>query len=335
MLKDVYTNAKSKMTLCKMCPICNGEACRGRIPGPGGKGSGQSFVNNIKGLKNLSLNMKVIREDYDVDCRYDYFGHTLQAPIFIAPMASVKGHFGCELEEQDFVNALGDGAKQANLLSFFGDGAHPTFFGSGSNYVNAHQFGVCTIKPWSMSIVKEKLDSVINNSQYGIAMDVDAAGLVFLKKTATPIEFKTVQNLKEIRSWIKGPFIIKGVMTVDDAASALEAKADAIIVSNHGGRVMDDGSGTVEVLEEIVKFVDKRMKVFTDGGYRTGFDVFKALALGADAVLVGRPFAHAAIGGQSEGVVELANQLAEELRDAMRLTACQRLKDIKRSCIKI
>lgn len=335
MLSETLKNAKNKMTICKMCLNCNGEACRGLIPGPGGKGSGSTFVNNFKALRKIQLNMKVIRNDFDVDCKFDYFGTSFQAPIMIAPMASVQGHFGCDILEKDFVCDLGLGAKEANILSFYGDGKDPDFFGASTNILSQYQYGVPTIKPWSMSLVKEKIDSVLPYCKYGIAMDVDAAGLVFLKKTSTPIEFKNVDDLKQVKKWINGPFIIKGIMTVEDAKSAIDAGADAIIVSNHGGRVMDDGVASIDVLKEIVQFINGRIKVFTDGGYRSGFDVFKALALGADAVLIGRPFAHQAIGGSQKAVTDYANKLCEELRDAMRLTGCKTLNDIHEKNIKL
>ena len=86
------------------------------------------------------------------------------------------------------------------------------------------------------------------------------------------------------------PFILKGIMTVSGAKKALEAGASGIVVSNHGGRVLDQCPATAEVLPAIADAVGGRMTILVDGGIRTGMDVFKALALGADAVLIGRPF---------------------------------------------
>ncbi len=85
------------------------------------------------------------------------------------------------------------------------------------------------------------------------------------------------------------PFIIKGIMTVDDALMAVESGASAIIVSNHGGRVLDYTPGTCEVLPDIAKSVKGKITILVDGGVRTGVDVVKMLGLGADAVLMGRP----------------------------------------------
>ena len=104
------------------------------------------------------------------------------------------------------------------------------------------------------------------------------------------------------------PFILKGIMTVKGAEKALEAGAAGIIVSNHGGRVLDQCPATAEVLPAIVDAVGGKMKIFVDGGIRSGMDVFKALALGADAVLIARPFVTAVYGGGSGGRAGLCGQ---------------------------
>ena len=98
----------------------------------------------------------------------------------------------------------------------------------------------------------------------------------------------TWKYLDEVRQMIKVPLVVKGILTAEDAALCLEHGVDAIIVSNHGGRSMDYGPSTLEVLPEIVAAVKGRVPVLTDSGYRRGSDILKALALGANAVLLGR-----------------------------------------------
>lgn len=112
----------------------------------------------------------------------------------------------------------------------------------------------------------------------------------FPENMTPPAGSKTVEELKEIISYAGVPFILKGIMTVNGAKKALEAGAAAIVVSNHGGRVLDQCPATAEVLPEIVEAVGGKMTILVDGGIRSGMDVFKALALGADGVLIGRPF---------------------------------------------
>ena len=166
-----------------------------------------------------------------------------------------------------------------------------------------------------------------------IAMDIDGAGLPFLKNLTPPAGSKTVEQLKEIADYAGVPFILKGIMTVKGAEKAVKAGAKAIIVSNHGGRVLDQCPATAEVLPAIADAVGDKMTILVDGGIRTGMDVFKALALGADAVLIGRPFVNMVYGGGAEGVQVYVNKLKAELEDTMAMCGAHKLSDIKRSMI--
>jgi isopentenyl diphosphate isomerase/L-lactate dehydrogenase-like FMN-dependent dehydrogenase len=161
-----------------------------------------------------------------------------------------------------------------------------------------------------------------------VAMDIDSAGLIHLAKSGKPVFSKTVEELKEIAAYTKLPFIIKGIMSAKVAEKAALTGAYGIVVSNHGGRVLDNTPATCEVLPEIKQAVGDRVKVFVDGGIRTGADVFKALALGADAVLIGRPYAVAAFGGGAEGVRLYTEKLMYELKETMIMTGCADLGDI-------
>lgn len=142
-----------------------------------------------------------------------------------------------------------------------------------------------------------------------------------------------MEELREIIEYAQKPFILKGIMTPAGARKALEAGAAGIVVSNHGGRVLDQCPATAEVLPAIVEAVAGRMKIFVDGGIRTGLDVFKALALGADGVLIGRPFVTMVYGGGTEGVRVYADKLQSELQDAMQMCGVHTLKEITRDQI--
>jgi len=119
-------------------------------------------------------------------------------------------------------------------------------------------------------------------------------------------------------------------MTVEGAKKALEAGASGIVVSNHGGRVLDETPATIEVLPAIAEAVGGKMTILIDGGFRTGLDVFKALALGAHGVLIGRPFVTAAYGGGAEGVELYVRKIQAELADAMLMTGAASLAQIDR-----
>ena len=154
-----------------------------------------------------------------------------------------------------------------------------------------------------------------------------------MKSLQPPAGSKTAEELREISQYSGKPFLIKGIMTVRGAKKALEAGASGIVVSNHGGRVLDHCPSTAEVLPEIADAVGDRMIILVDGGIRTGMDVFKALALGADGVLIGRPFVTMVYGGGAEGVRVYVEKLKAELADTMAMCGAHSLEEIDRSMI--
>ena len=121
--EEVKAQAKVNMTICKMCKACNGEVCRGWTPGPGGKGTGSTFVRNVAKLKEVTLNMRLIREDQEVDSRFDFFGQMIEAPIMAAPIANVKINYGSTVDELTYLNGLTEGCLKEGLPVFLGDGA--------------------------------------------------------------------------------------------------------------------------------------------------------------------------------------------------------------------
>jgi 4-hydroxymandelate oxidase len=138
-------------------------------------------------------------------------------------------------------------------------------------------------------------------------------------------------------SWLRSlsplPVILKGVVTAEDAKIAVEAGVDAIVVSNHGGRQLDGAPATLDALPEVVEATEDRVEVLLDGGVRRGTDVVKALALGARAVLVGRPYLWGlAVSGES-GVRRVLELLRDELSLAMALAGRPRIADIDRSAV--
>ena len=123
-------------------------------------------------------------------------------------------------------------------------------------------------------------------------------------------------------------------MSAEEAVACAEAGAQGIVVSNHGGRVLDGMVGTADVLPDIAAAVKGRITIFADGGVRHGEDVLKLLALGADAVLIGRPAAVAAIGGGTEGVRLLLDTFKRELCDAMMITGVRDVNQVPRHILK-
>ncbi len=136
-----------------------------------------------------------------------------------------------------------------------------------------------------------------------------------------------------LRSVTKLPLVIKGVLRPEDAKKAVAIGLDGVIVSNHGGRKLDGMPASIDMLPGVVEAVGGRAEVYLDGGIRRGTDVLKALALGAKAVLVGRPYAWALAAGGEEGVRKVLDILREEFVNALVTTGCARTGDVRRSLV--
>lgn len=163
---------------------------------------------------------------------------------------------------------------------------------------------------------------------------VDSAGLPHLRKVNAKGGTKTVEELRELKAYAKTPMIIKGIMTADSARKAVSAGADAIVVSNHGGRVLSDTPATAEVLPEIVEAVRGKTKILVDGGIRSGLDVFKALAMGADMCLICRPVLISYYGGGQAGIECYLDKIRQELSDTMYMCGARKISDISPKMIR-
>jgi L-lactate dehydrogenase (cytochrome) len=138
----------------------------------------------------------------------------------------------------------------------------------------------------------------------------------------------TWADLEWLRANWSGPIVLKGILEPEDAVQAVRAGMDGLIVSNHGGRQLDDVISSIRALPRIVDAVEGRMPVLFDGGIRSGIDMLKALALGAQACLIGRPWAYALAAGGQAGVAHLLGMFRQELATALTLSGCSRLTDV-------
>lgn len=328
--KEVLEQARTCLGVyCKGCEICNGRACRNQIPGPGAKGVGDTAIRNYDKWKEIRVQMDTLCENRPVDTTCSLFGRTFAYPFFAGPVGAVNLHYGDKYNDASYNDILVSACAKAGIAAFTGDGTNPQVMEAATAAIKAAGgVGVPTVKPWNFDTVQEKLGQVRECGAFAAAMDVDAAGLPFLKNMTPPAGSKTVEELAQIVRAAEVPFIVKGVMTVKGALKAKEAGASAIVVSNHGGRVLDQCPSTAEVLPEIARAVGGSMTVLVDGGIRCGTDIFKALALGADGVLICRPFVTAVYGGAGEGVEELISRLGAELKDTMAMCGAHSLEEI-------
>ena len=314
---------------CRACPVCNGRACGSTMPGPGAKGTGTVAVRNYEAWQAVCLNMDTICENKPVDTRIALFGQNYDMPVFAGPVGAVKLHYGDKYTDQEYNDILVPACAQAGIAAFTGDGTDPAVFAAAARAIGQNGGrGIPTVKPWDRDTIFAKLDAAKASGAKVFAMDIDAAGLPFLKGLNPPAGSKTVADLREIIEYAGVPFLIKGVMTVKGARKALEAGAAGIVVSNHGGRVQDGVPATAQVLPAIAEAVKGQMAILVDGGIRSGVDVCRALALGADACVLARPYVTAVYGGGAEGVRLLTEKLRSELADTMSMCGVHALGEI-------
>ena len=319
---------------CKVCPVCNGAACKNQMPGPGAKGVGDNAVRNYQKWQEIRVNMDTIHENKPIDTSVELFGRTFKYPFFAGPVGAMTLHYGEKYDDLAYNNLLVDACAKGGIAAFTGDGTNAKVMeGATAAIKAAGGFGIPTVKPWNLETIREKMELVKASGSFAVAMDIDGAGLPFLKNLTPPAGSKTVDELRDVAEMAGVPFIIKGIMTRRGALKAKDAGAAAIVVSNHGGRVLDQCPATAEVLEDIVEAVGGRMKILVDGGLRSGVDVFKALAMGADGVLLGRPFVTAVYGGAAEGVQCYIDKIGGELEDTMRMCGANTISDISRDMI--
>ena len=334
--QEILENARKDIgKYCKACPVCNGRACGNQIPGPGAKGAGDTAVRNYNKWQEIRVNMDTFCENKPIDTTLELFGQKFAYPFFAGPVGAVNLHYSDKYDDISYNKTLVSTCADAGIAAFTGDGTNPMVMEAATNAIKeCSGMGVPTIKPWNIDTIKEKLSLAKEAGAFAVAMDIDAAGLPFLKNMTPPAGSKTVEEMAEIVRMAGVPFIVKGIMTVKGALKAKEAGASAIVVSNHGGRVLDQCPATAEVLEEIVDAVDGSMKVFVDGGIRSGTDVFKALALGADGVLICRPFVVSVYGGGEEGVKAYIEKIGNELRDTMQMCGAHSLDEITKDMVR-
>ena len=333
--QEVLESARScSGPYCKACPVCNGLACKNSIPGPGAKGIGTGFIRNYQKWQELCVNMDTICENKPADTSFELFGQKFALPVFAAPVGALTLHYGNKYDDKAYNDILVTACAENNIAAFTGDGTDPSVMTGALDAIAKNGgCGVPTIKPWNMELIHEKLEAAKAANAFAIAMDIDAAGLPFLKNMQPPAGSKSVAELKQIVAWAEKPFILKGIMTVEGAKKALEAGAAGIVVSNHGGRVLDQCPATAEVLPAIADAVGGRMTILVDGGIRTGMDVFKALALGADGVLICRPYVTMVFGAAADGIKIYTDKLKAELQDTMAMCGAHSLADIQRSML--
>ena len=322
---------------CKACPVCDGIACGNTLPGPGSKGPGNGANDNYKAWKKIKLNMDTIAANVEIDTSADFFGKKLNLPLFSGPIGSIRLQYNPTDDVKDFNEKCIAACDAKGVMHFYSTGLEEITQRTAIDSRIAHgNAGVPVINPEAdesiikqMNICKEKM------APTAVCVVVDSAGLPHLKACHGSAGTKSIEQLSMLKKEAGLPFIVKGIMTAKSALKAVDAGADAIIVSNHGGRVLADSPATAEVLEEIATAVEGRAKIIVDGGIRSGADMFKAYALGADFCLICRPVLVSYYGAGQEGMECYFDKLRDELVDTMYMCGARKISDITRDMVRI
>lgn len=271
---------------CRGCRTCNGYGCVGEVPGMGGKGKALTFINNYKSWNDLEI---------DTD--------GVELPeIGVAPMTGVGQNMGNVYPEAKFHEYMARGARKSGILHCIGDGTPDFKLQSGIKALHNNGLtGVAFIKPYANEVIKERFKLVEHvTDTYGV--DIDSYRIPTMKGLVS-LEKKSAEQLLELKEACNKKFIIKGVQSREDLELMKIVQPDIVVVSNHGGRVFDDGEGIAYRLKELMPELSLCTdEVWVDGGLRTKEHMRKAKALGATRVLIGRPLIQATAVFKEDGV---------------------------------
>jgi len=329
-LKEVRDNARIKMKkVCAVCRECNGVWCRGMVPGMGGAGDGSSMQRNYDKLKEVRIMMKTLHNVKDPSTKYEFLGKILSSPMMVAPITGLNYNAGGAIEEEDYIDDIVNGSIECGILPMIGDGGNPDFYRWGIEAIKkVDGNGIAIIKPRENSEIIKRIKMAEEVGALAVGVDTDGAGLLVMASMGQPVGPKSPEELKELVNSTKLPFIVKGIVSVEEAIIAADAGVAGIIVSNHGGRVLNGTISAIEKLSEIKKAVGDRVVVIADGGVREGMDIIKFIASGADCVLIGRPVIWGSVGGRKEGVKLTLDTLKNQLYQGMILTGAKDIESI-------
>ncbi len=328
----------------------------------GGAADEFSLHDNRAAFQRLRLNSRVLQAMHGGNTQLNLFGLQFDYPIFLAPIA----HHHLVHEQGESASLLAASAMNAGMiistqagvsLEQLAEEAHaPLWFqlylqpdrafteqlvkrAESAGYqalvlsVDAPISGLRNREQRSGFVMPESLSAVNLTGMQQLPPYQAQAGQSPLFNSPLLAHAATWQTIQWLKNRTHLPIIIKGIMHPSDAQLAIDYGADGIIVSNHGGRVLDGVPASIDALPAIANVVGSRIPILLDGGIRRGSDIIKALALGAQAVLIGRPYLHALACAGAPGVAHVLHLLRSELELAMIHTGCRSLADIQPSII--
>ena len=341
-LEIVRDRARKKLQgICAVYPVCDGKGnniCQreayGKPIGFGGAGSGASFTANVAALTQWRLKTRLVGEHFEPATHLTFCNRDLSMPIMGASTGGIS-RYNEAITEIDFCRATIRGCREAGTLTWRGDSWFYTLENSPAldTLEKEEGSGIPIFKPRAQSVLKKFIERAEQAQCPAVGVDLDGCGSTIMARHGQPVFRKSTRDLQELVECTTLPFIAKGIMSPEDAEACVEAGVSIIAVSNHGGRVLDHTPGVAEVLPGIVDRVGGKVTITADGGVRTGYDVLKMLALGADAVLLGRDIIRAAIGAGTVGVRLHMERMHKTLKQAMLMTGCLDLSSVNKNIL--
>jgi isopentenyl diphosphate isomerase/L-lactate dehydrogenase-like FMN-dependent dehydrogenase len=305
----------------------------------GGVESETTLRRNRMALDTIAFRPRVLRDVSKVDASVTQFGRKLRLPVMFAPVGSLESFHAGGAE------SVVRGAEEfgcAHMLSSVCEPGLEELAKVAPNALRFYQLYVRGDAAW----VDDHVERAIASGYSAFALTVDTAHYsrrerdiakrfvtagrrrVQNRGAQASLDWRTVERIK---GKFKIPLAIKGVATAEDARIAVEHGVDWVYVSNHGGRQLDHGRGSMDVLPEVVDAVAGRAKILVDGSICRGSDIVKAIAVGADLVGIGRMQCYALACGGQAGIVRLLELLEDEVQRTLGLLGVNRFADLNRS----
>lgn len=292
-----------------------------------GAGTKYCFKTNEEYFKLFGFKMRMI-DTQIADTSLELFGQRLKTPIMSGAISGLRN-----IAENPLVT-VAQGLSDAGSMVWVGLTTNEEL----ESIVATGIPVVRIIKPYrDLDLVWQSLRDSERMGVAAVGMDIDfffggERGDVHIEPKP-PMGLKTAEELKDLVASTKLPFVLKGVLSDVDAKKALDIGAGAIVVSNHGAGIIDYCAHPLEILPEVKEVIGGKIPILADSGFRRGTDVLKALALGANGVLMGYTIVMGLAANGREGVRDIVMAMTEELRRAMTITGCKNLSEVDESVL--
>lgn len=300
----------------------------------GGSESETTLRRNRQGLDSLAFRPRVLRNVNEIDPSTSFLGHLLRIPVLMAPMGNVHSF------APEGAATVSRASHEFGTANFVSSVSEPSLEETAAAAPNPKFYQLYV---WGdMKWVEERLNRVRKAGYDALTLTVDTTyygaherqliqGWIpeALKQKGKEYQASlTWETMDAIRELWNLPFILKGIVSAEDAVTAVEHGASAVYISNHGGRQLDHGQGSIDALREIVVAVNGQAEIIIDGGFVRGTDVLKAIALGANAVAIGKLQGWALAAAGEQGLFRALEILEEEIKRDMGLLGITRLDEI-------